>query len=569
MKGQCPCGRRCADCVYEKLCGGCLEDRCIHVRLEQGRTDRSKAKCLFCEMKGIDRTCPTFNPPPPKELSCLGPWVLEDIIAEWDYERDELTKQPPEPDWPLLIPEVSDITETTSRLGVWPDEGEWKFKKWDPIAWDMTGYLFDKIQGAPWVREPEIHKEYDWHFILEPEEPWIENILFVDRLPDRLAMQTPPTAIMAAYLNRIYAYYWPIITDEDAPRPWLVTHGYPSYIDWPPAWHWNLGIRMLSSLAAYIGSQSFELMGAMPEETWYPDKSRKVVQQIRVPFARAKGGDRLLFEPGPMSYGPTEMDWIRFPGIIPFVPGANTNQLAWFTKNIVKMGYTTVALDAVNSIAHENFKALPEAVSAVRGAGAKHVIIYGPWPLHPPAKYIPMHHVSYIPTAPHMDMTNSPRRFWRPRVDPKTGKKREWKRLPSYRWANLSYAASDKEVEICDCPACQAAKTKETDPRGIWRWGHLLKAGEKWEAKIIKRAKKREEPEPPTENIRLWYQGPSYTVFRKCLYYPPEIHWKGIEDIIDTIIFTETKMLVRFPDDETAPVEKIRWTWWPEGHHWA
>ncbi|TET82714.1 hypothetical protein E3J38_01705, partial [candidate division TA06 bacterium] len=359
MRGQCPCGRRCADCVYEKVCGGWLEDRCIHVRLEQGRTDRSKAKCLFCEMKGIDRTCPTLNPPPPKELDCLGPWVLEDIIAEWDYERDDFTKQPPEPDWPLLIPEVSDITDTTSRLGVWPDEGEWEFKKWDPIAWDMTGYLFDKIQGAPWVREPEVHKEYDWHFIIEPEEPWIENILFVDRLPDRLAMQTPPTAIMAAYLNRLHAYYWPIITDEEAPKPWLITHGYPSYIDWPPVWHWNLGIRMLSSLAAYIGSQSVDLMGVMPEETWYPDKSRKAVQQIPVPFVRAKGGDRLLFEPGSMSYGPTEMDWDYFPGIIPFVPGADTNQLVWFTKNIVKMGYTTVALDAVNSIAHENFKALP------------------------------------------------------------------------------------------------------------------------------------------------------------------------------------------------------------------
>ena len=189
-------------------------------------------------MKGINKSCPTQNPPPPKEFRCLGPWVLKDIIREWQYiGPEEFKRQPKEPDWPLLIPEVSDITETTSRLGVWPDEGDWQNHKWDPIAWDMTGYLFDKIQGAEWVRNPEEHEEWDWHLILGPEENWINDILLVGRLPDRLAIQTPPTAIMVAYLNRLYAYQWPLMLDDDAPQPWLLIHGYPSYIDWPPAWH--------------------------------------------------------------------------------------------------------------------------------------------------------------------------------------------------------------------------------------------------------------------------------------------------------------------------------------------
>ena len=302
----------------------------------------------------------------------MGPWVLEQTIGEWKLNLDELTEQPEEPEWPLLIPEVSDITETTSRLGVWPDEGDWKIRKWDPIAWDMTGYLFDKIHGAPWVRDPDVLQEEDWQDIVDPEENWITNILMVDRLPDRLAMQTPPTAIMVAYLNRVWAYHWRMLT-PDAPRLWMLTHGYPSYLEWPPAWHWNLGMRMLSSLAAYIGSQGHEMMG-FPEGVWYPDMSKKTDHYYRMPYAIAKGGERFLWDPDVDYDGAREVDWPRFPGIIPFVPGADTNQLRWFTKQIVNMGYTTVALDAVNSIAHENFRGLPEAAASVLGAGAKHVI---------------------------------------------------------------------------------------------------------------------------------------------------------------------------------------------------
>jgi hypothetical protein len=565
VKGECPCGRECSECVYEKLCGGCLEDGCVHVRKQESKVNRSQAKCLFCEMKHIDDSCPTLNPPPPKQFKCLGPWVLEETIASWNYERDEVTENPPEPDWPLIIPEVSDITETTSRLGVYPDEGDWNNEQWNPIAWDMTGYLFDKIQGAPWVRDPELHQEEDWHFILGTQDNWIDNILLIDRLPDRLAIQTPPSAIMVAYLNRLYSYHWKLILDDDAPHPWLLTHGYPSYIDWPPAWHWNLGIRMLSSLAAYVGSQGIEMMG-VEEGTWYPDK-RKQTEFDRAPCAYLDDGNRLLYEPDSTRYGPTEMDWDTFPGIIPFIPGADTNQLTWFTKQIQEMGYTTVALDAVNSIAHENFKGLNEAVTAVRKGGAKHVIINGPWPLHPPSNDIPIHHVSYIPTALHMDMTNRPPRYWHSKKEKPDGTKRKWQRLPNYRKANLAQVHHLDYTDICDCRACQAAKVHETDPRSIWRWGHMLHAGLKWQNRMEKK-REQKEPELADENIRLWYQGPSYMVFRKCLHYPSEIKWSGIEDILETLVFTETKMEIKFPDGFVAPSYLIHWTWSPEGHTW-
>jgi hypothetical protein len=564
MKGSCPCGRRCDSCVYSELCGGCLENGCIHVRESESRVKRDSEKCLFCMSKEIEDSCPTTNPPPPKEFNCLGPWTLKESIKEWSIYHDEFTEQPTEPHWPLLIPEASDISDTTSRLGVWPDEGNWDFERWDPVAWDMTGYLFDKVQSAPWVRDPDTHQEEDWHYILGPHENWIQDILLVDRLPDRLAMQTPPSSVMAAYLNRLYAYQWKLILDSDAPRPWIVTHGYPSYVDWPPAWHWNLGIRMLSSLAAYIGSQAFDIMGA-PEDVWYPDKSRKTSQHIRVPFVQTETGPRLLFRPDSVSLGPTEMDWDRFPGIIPFVPGADTNQIAWFTQHIVSMGYTTVALDAMNTLAHENFVALPEAIRAAKRGGARHVMVYGPWPLHIPSKYVLTSGVSYVPSALHMDMTDRPKRFWRKKVNEEEQSK--WSKLPNYRWTTLGDVAQRADIEICQCDACKNAVLGESDSKSIWKWGHYLRAGSEWQRKQGK--KRKSEPDGNRENIRLRFQGPSYVVFRKCLHYPPEVQWESIEDIIETIVFNETKMRVQFPDGTAARAEDIRWTWVEEGHVWA
>ncbi|MBD3407732.1 MAG: hypothetical protein GF411_16560 [Candidatus Lokiarchaeota archaeon] len=563
MSGNCPAGRSCKDCVYVKMCGGCLGDACVHMRTRKRGSAHSTAKCLFCEMMRIDDTCLTQNPPPPKKFDLIPPHVLEQTIEEWQIHMDEMTEMPEEPDWPLLIPEVSNISETTHRLGVWPDEGDFGIKKFDPIAWDMTGNLFDKIQRIWWVRETDSDRPEDWHEILGPHDNWINNILFVDRLPDRLAMQTPPSALMVAYLNRLYAYYWKIVYDEDAPRIWLMTHGYPSYIDWPPAWHWNLGIRMLCSLQAYIGSQGWDFMGTY-DPVWYPDKSRKTTQPLRVPFVPMKEGARLLFKPDSISHGPTEMDWYPFPGIVPFVPGADTNQLSWFTKHIVQMGYTTLAIDAVNSIAHENFRGLREAVSAVHRAGAKHVIIYGPWPLHPPRKFMPIRNVSYIPTSLHMNMTNNPRRYWR-----KKGVKTEYyQKTPNHRITSLPEVVVREDLEICDCPACKAGETKEVDPRSIWRWWHMLFAAVKWEKRVKKKLAQGDVLEPTFDNTRLWYQGPSYTVFRKCLHYPPEYQWEKIPAILETLVFNDTKMEIQFPDGETALIEKIRWTDWDEGHTW-
>ncbi|MFW9888205.1 MAG: hypothetical protein ACFFER_08490 [Candidatus Thorarchaeota archaeon] len=566
MSGGCPCGRVCSDCIYEILCGGCLGESCIHVRHEKRRADRTWAKCQFCRMKGIDDTCPTKNAPPPQEFQCLPPKALEQTISHWSRLRSEYTKQPSEPDWPLLIPEVSDITETTSRLHVWPDEGDWSFPDFETVAWDMTGYLFDKVQGANWVFNSEELAEEDWHNALGYDERKIEHLLLVDRLPDLLAIQTPPTAIMVAYLNRLWAFQWRLF-GEDAPRLWLLTHGYPSYIDWPPAWHWNLGIRMLSSLAEYIGSQSPEMMGAA-EGTWYPDKSRQTDRQLHIPFAQVDGENRLLWDPDIEYEGTYEMIWPRFPGIIPFVPGADTNQLAWFTRQIVKMGYTTVALDAMNSIAHENFKGLPEGVSAVLGAGAKHVMIYGPWPLHPPRKYVPIHNVSYIPSALHIDMTNQPPRFWRKRREKENGEKR-WTRLPNYRRVSLGEVIHGDTVEICKCPACDAALEKETDPRSVWQWGHLLQAGEGWMRSMLRARKRRERLEIPDKTTRLWYQGPSYTVFRRCLHYSPEIQWVGIDFTIESLVISGTAMHLLFPDGVATSAEWIQWSWINDDHQWA
>jgi len=163
-----------------------------------------------------------------------------------------------------------------------------------------------------------------------------------------------------------------------------------------------------------------------------------------------------------------------------------------------------------------------------------------------------------------MDLTNTPARYWRTRSKD-AEEKQKWMKLPSYRKTDLPRASFVEGVDLCQCPACTFGKTKEIDPRSIWRWGHFLDAGVKW----TERVKKRKAREEPSGESRLWYQGPSYTVFRKCLHYPPEVQWKGIEDILDTLSFSETKLEVRFPDGFTAPAERIHWTWFEKTHIWA
>ncbi|MFW9889941.1 MAG: hypothetical protein ACFFER_17300, partial [Candidatus Thorarchaeota archaeon] len=372
------------------------------------------------------------------------------------------------------------------------------------------------------------------------------------------AIQTPPSAIIAEYLNRLYACQWNLLADDDAPSPWLLTHGYPSYIDWPPAWHWNLGIRMLASLAEYVGASNSEMMGA-PKGTWYHDRSRQTGGRIHVPFAHTKREPRLIFPPY------AEMDWPEFPGIIPFVPGADTRQLSWFANQITGMGYEVLALDAMNTISHENFRGLSEAITCLKRAGAKHVIVYGPWPLHAPSKYIPTQNTSYIPSAHHMDMTNIPARFWRKRTSCNE-EITKWQKIPNYRTTSLKDAIHYSNLGICKCRPCKAATSREEDPRSIWRWGHLLQAGLKWQKRKT----------PKTNDLfvdseivsNLWYQGPSFTAFRKCLHYSYETVQQCSEALFDALSINEVVMMLQYPEGICKSSEHISWTMFEDGSDW-
>ncbi|MGY5874217.1 MAG: hypothetical protein RTU30_00600, partial [Candidatus Thorarchaeota archaeon] len=553
----CPCGRDCSDCVYENLCGGCLEENCIHVRIELGK-NRKETNCLFGFKKGIKNSCSYANLRPPKHFACISPWVLEDTIDDWKEHRKGFPDQPTQPKWQPIIPEVSAITKTTSRLNVWPEEGSWDFHKWNPIAWDMTGYLLDKVEGPPWFMGSDRASD-NWRHIIGLRSNWIEDIILVDRLPDHLAIQTPASVVVAEYLNRLHTRQWNLVADEDAPSLWFMTHGYPSYIDWPPAWHWNLGIRMLSSFATYIGAATSDMLHT-PEGVWYPDKSGRTETPIRAPYVSFRGESRLLFPPY------AEMDWDTFPGIIPFIPGADTKQLSWFANQITGMGYEVLAIDAMNTISHENFKGLHEAVNCLQKAGAKHVIVYGPWPLHPPSDYVPTNNVSYIPCAHHMDMTNNPARFWQKRTET-SEQEEKWKKIPNYRTYPLKEVAAYPDLEICKCAACEAAVTREQDPRGIWRFGHLLYAGRKWMKRT--KSKKDSRTESYDKDTRLWYQGPSYTAFRKCLCHPSKNRHPCTDDFFDSMVFEETSMKVKFPDGFYVFPEHICWTSWTTKSDWV
>lgn len=564
MNVSCPCMRTCSGCPYEPMCGGCLEERCIHVKYESRGIDKTRVRCLFCDIHNI-RDCLTLNRPPPKAFPLARPEMLSSALSRLETEKEAIEQNSDEFDWPLLIPEVSDITETTSRIGVWRDEGSWKNPHFKTIAWDMTGYLFDVLNGAPWTRDPDVLRHHDWHYILGPNDNWVENVLFVDRLPDQMAMSVPPTAAMVTYMNRIWSFYWKILTDEDAPTPWLLSHGYPSYVDWPPAWHFNLGIRMLSSLAEYAVSQLVGFLGTRPG-AWFVDMNQQTRSYVSQPFTLTSRGARLMWDQPQTTRGPKEMNWVRVPEIIPFVPGSDASQIAWFAGQLASIGYNTIAIDSMNTAAHENFRGLHRAIDAVTAAGARNVIVYGPWPLHAPSTNIPTENVSYIPSACHMDLTNRPPRFWRKRGN-EAAENNTWFRIPSYKKVSLSMASSIDRIGLCGCPPCKAAKLKETDPRSIWRWGHLLRKGIKWDRRMREGTPQIEKP--LEEHSRLWFQGPSYTVFRRCLHYPPEARWDSIETLLKCLVFTQTKMYVQFPDGQKAPASDIHWTWWSDMHEWA
>ncbi|MHA1882380.1 MAG: hypothetical protein ACTSUO_04970 [Candidatus Thorarchaeota archaeon] len=380
----------------------------------------------------------------------------------------------------------------------------------------------------------------------------------VDRLPDYLAIQTPPSAIIAEYLNRLHGCQWNLESDNDAPDLWLLTHGYPSYIDWPPAWHWNLGIRMLSSMIEYIGAAMSNKLQT-PNSVWYPDASKKTSVPIRAPFADLGEKSRLVFPPY------VEMDWTSFPGIIPFIPGADINQLSWFAKQISGWGYDVYALDAMNTICHENFKGISNAVSALKTAGANHVLVYGPWPLHMPSKYVPTSKVSYIPSAHHIDMTNTPARFW---INKESEYRKEegWYKTPEYRISSLKSVKSRQDIEVCSCSACKAAVDLELVPRSVWRWGHFLNAGHKW----LKRIRGNEENRVASSDdlMRLWYQGPSNTAYRRCLHHVNTKKHDCLENLYDSIKIKEDCIRIIYPDGLIVTPEHIKWIDWENLPDW-
>lgn len=559
MKGGCPKGRDCSACPYESICGGCLGGGCVHTR-ERSPASKGAEKCLFCQVHKLDEGCCTKSVSQPDDFALAEPELLENAVSK--FLSLKIPDQPKKTGWPMLIPEVSETTETTSRLGVYPDEGEWTNPFFSSIAWDMTGNLFDKVVGAPWTFEPEICGEKDWHDILGPEENWVDDLLLIDRLPDLVAMQIPPSAAMILFLNRLMTYQRKLMHDEDAPNPWLVTHGYPSYIDWPPAWHFNLGIRMLSSLLGYLSAQSEGYMW-LDAGALYPDGSRTTSQALPLPFVQTDEGNRLLWAPERTSRESRDVEWPVFPGIIPFIPGATTNQIAWFGKMMAKAGLRIQAIDAANAIANENFDGLVDAVRTLRKTGAKQVMVYGPWPLHIPTNLRPIHGVSYIPSAAQIDHTDYPARYWRTQSDNAT----DWQELPPYKSTSLPNAATQDWLDICDCDACHHAANLETRPQSIWRWGHLLNAGIDWVMSVQNLPEAKEEDSD--EKRKLWFQGPSYTTFRRCFHYSTNNRCTPNKKIIDTLEILNSRVQIRFSDNLIIPISEVKWSWDDDLQEWS
>lgn len=132
MKGGCISNRVCEDCPYNDMCGGCIGTACIHNREKQG-----ESKCLFCDLHGLDCR-PT--PEPSKSFQLARPEILLDSVDI--FLEADLPDSPKQLSLPSLIPEVSYISPTTARLGLYDDEGDWTIPFYNPIAWDMTGNLF-------------------------------------------------------------------------------------------------------------------------------------------------------------------------------------------------------------------------------------------------------------------------------------------------------------------------------------------------------------------------------------------------------------------------------------------
>jgi hypothetical protein len=57
-------------------------------------------------------------------------------------------------------------------------------------------------------------------------------------------------------------------------------------------------------------------------------------------------------------------------------------------------------------------------------------------------------------------------------------------------------------------------------------------------------------------------------VLRRCLHYPPEIRWPEIDNVIDELSFSDSRVEVQFPCGATTTAYHIRWNWLDEGHLW-
>jgi hypothetical protein len=232
---------------------------------------------------------------------------------------------------------------------------------------------------------------------------------------------------------------------------------------------------------------------------------------------------------------------------------------------MVKAGFSNLAIDAFNSIGHENFNGIKPAIQSLQKAGAKNVLLYGPWPLHIPATERPIRGISYIPSATHIDLTDYPPRYWR--ESEKSTSQSGWTELPSYKSTKLGDVASKDWIKVCNCDACRYAIVGETDPRSIWRFGHFLLASDEWIFKVQDVSEK--DSEMGNQFQCLWFQGPSYTSLRQCFEYPEDVRCKEHTGQIGSLQIGTTKIRIQIRGVSQDDIHKIRWGTQNQLYKWA
>ena len=84
MSRGCPAGRDCQDCIYSKMCGGCLGSSCVHAKKKDVANGR-KGTCLFCDLNDMKDTCTSKNLQPPTNFELAEPEMLDDAIKQHNY----------------------------------------------------------------------------------------------------------------------------------------------------------------------------------------------------------------------------------------------------------------------------------------------------------------------------------------------------------------------------------------------------------------------------------------------------------------------------------------------------